>query len=293
MMEIHQHPSYKLGWKPIDPDRKVLRLRWHRGIVPTVPPRVDYFGKWTIGLDMNNRYGLCGPCSVDNHRRLTTTLLTGTEVDADINAVFDLYRRSGNPAFDPLTGAGDNGVDMATMLQATLTGGFAGVMPLGYAKLSDKSDTSLMAAIDIFGGVLLGVLLQTSQQAQTDHGLWDYARSGTWGGHAVLAASYDKANGQVDVATWGKRCGCTSNFRRYQLNEVWIPLWPELLTAKSLYDIGVDVATLAADYLALTGRPFPVPVPMPPAPLPPAPGQRSRFVLEFDGPPLQNVRVVA
>jgi hypothetical protein len=44
-----------------------------------------------------------------------------------------------------------------------------------------------MGKAAIFGGVLHGVDLETAQQDQTDSGLWDYQRSGEWGGRGECA----------------------------------------------------------------------------------------------------------
>lgn len=260
--------EFKLGLNFTPEDRPLLMMNWLKG-VPSFPPVADHFGGgWQMELGMNQKYGVCGPVSCENHRRMTTKLLTGLEDRSTQDDIFDLYRRSGNPNFDPVTGRGDNGVDMATMLQACLKGGLSGDKLIGYARLADQSDPSVMAAIDVFGGVLLAVNLQAAQQAQTNQGLWDYVRSGPWGGHAVAALSYDQLKGRVDVVTWAMRVGTTAAFRSRQLMEAWVPLWPEIVTSGKLFDAGVDYRQLAQDYQDLTGKPFPAPLPNPPTPTP-------------------------
>lgn len=264
---IHAHANRKLGLRLDDKADAGdgIRLLWRNGAVPQFPAQSDHF-TFTLNLDQNDRFGVCGPTSAHNSLAMTTKYLTGQQKTVSIDDVFDLYRRSGNPNFNPRTGAGDNGVQMSVMMAQLAKGGLAGERVVGYAKLLDRSDASVMAAIHLFGGVLWGVNLQTAQQGQTDAGLWDYAPSPTWGGHAVLAASYDKGSGRVDVATWGRRVGSTPAFRARQLAEVWVPVWPEVVSSGKFFDAGVDVQTLAADYTALTGQPFPVAVPPRPAP---------------------------
>lgn len=243
------------------------------GAVPVHPVSVDHFSEvvdW--GLYSNDRYGVCGPTSVANQRKLITRYLTGVESSPSQDDVFDLYRRSGNPQFDPATGADDNGVDMQSMCEALVSGGIGGVKALGFAKVDVSNLDEVRAAIAIFGSLLLGVNLETAQQVQTGRGLWDYAPSSEWGGHAVLAGRYTsaKTGGDLAVITWADVVGLTDLFEQHQVEEAWVVVWPEHLGTAE-FQAGVDVAALASDYLALTGRPFPAVVP-PPAPGPqPAP----------------------
>jgi len=248
-------------------------MHWRTEAVPAFPDKVDFLTGWTFDMGGNNQFGTCGPTSVANNREEVTALLTGREDETAISEVYDLYRRSGNPSFDPRTGRGDNGVVMSVMMNALEGGGLGGDKPLGYAQLADISDASIMCAIDRLGGVILAVSLQTAQSAQTDRGLWDYQRSAAWGGHAIHAGAYDRTTGRVDVVTWQKRCGTTAAFRRNQLDEVWVILWPEHVTSGKLFDSGLDMVQFAKDYEALTGRPFPVPLPDPPKPPIPSAGQ--------------------
>lgn len=240
------------------------------GAVPVHPVSVDHFSEvvdW--GLYSNDRYGVCGPTSVANQRKLITRYLGGTEQSPTQDDVFDLYRRSGNPNFDPATGADDNGVDMQSMCEALVSGGIGGVKPLAFAKVDVANLDEVRAAIAIFGSLLLGVNLETAQQVQTGRGLWDYAPSSEWGGHAVLAGRYTSARtgGDLAVITWADVVGLTDLFEQHQVSEAWVLVWPEHLGTVE-FEQGVDRDALAADYLALTGRPFPVQPAPQPAPLP-------------------------
>jgi hypothetical protein len=144
---------------------------------------------------------------------------------------------------------------------------------LAFAKVDHNDAAEVQAAIAIFGGVILGVVLDVAQQGQTDAGgPWDYVRkTSTWGGHAIVAGQYTGAltGPDVGVVTWGEVLSTTDVFLQHQLDECWVVIFPEHLGTRAFLD-GVDVSTLAGDYTALTGRPFPVPVP-PPVPAPPVP----------------------
>jgi len=225
-------------------------------------------------MDGNDQYGDCGPTSVANLVRLVSGGLLDSEVQPSQDDVFDLYRRSGNPSFDPATDADDNGVDMQTMLEALLAGGIGDgkggkIKPIAFAKVNVHDDAELEAAVSIFGGTLWGVNLEVAQQAQTDANppKWDYKRSGEWGGHAVLQGAYEV--GQLeDVISWQIRVQTTEAFRVNQLEEAWVVIWQWNFDHPA-FQAGVDVNALAAAYKALTGKTLPVPPPSPtPTPTP-------------------------
>jgi hypothetical protein len=274
----------KLGLRPPKNAPALMLAPLLTKAVPDHPASEDHFSKVTDwGLYENDKYGDCGPTSVANYIKLVTQYLTGNEVSVSQDDVFDLYRRSGNPNFDPTTDADDNGVDMQTMLEALAKGGIGGGhKPVAFAKVDAGDLDEVRAAIAIFGGVLLGVNLEVAQQTQTDNGgPWDFDQSGTWGGHAVVAGRYTSspAGTDVSVVTWAEVMGTTDAFMKHQLGECWVVVFPEHLQNPGFL-AGVDVAKLAADYQALTGRPFPVqPTP---APTPPAPGPGPAPVADPD-----------
>ncbi|ETK36107.1 hypothetical protein MPTA5024_10810 [Microbispora sp. ATCC PTA-5024] len=262
-----------LGRRPPKRAPALKLSRFLTGAVPAHPPAADHFaqvGDW--GLYTNDKYGVCGPTSVANQRKLVSKYLGGAEQSPTLADVYDLYRRSGNPTFNPATGAGDNGVDMQTMLEALLAGGIGGVKPLAFAAVDARDLDEMRAAISIFGSVLLGVDLETAQDAQTDAGLWDYRRTPEWGGHAVVSGRYvdvtpDRGD-RTAVVTWAHVVDMTDAFVQHQVEEAWVVIWAEHLGARAFQE-GVDQVALAAAYEELTGRPFPAPVtpPAPPTPV--------------------------
>jgi len=280
-------PQRALGRRPTDRRRlaNTVRLRL-TGTLPPHPLSADHLSQvpaWMLGA--NNRFRTCGPTSVANFAVLTWKYLLGMDITVTDDAVFDLYRRSGNPDFDPATGAGDNGVDMTVMLSALVSGGIEithadgtteTVIPLCFAAHNTDVDT-VRAVTSIFGASLLAVDLDIAQQSQTDATppLWDYVPgSGSWGGHAIPGGLYTSAAGahamDEEVISWKLKVGTTDAFIRHQLSEAYVPVF-EPLWDHPVFQAGIDQAALAADYQACTGRPFPVPVP-PPPPGPPAPG---------------------
>jgi hypothetical protein len=278
-VETQLVPGRRLGRRPHDPNRRTLQLgRYLTGVVPAHPAAANHFSEvvdW--GLYENDQFGDCGPTSVANCRKLITRYLGGAEHSPSQADVFDLYRRSGNPTFDPATGVDDNGVDMKTMLQAVVSGGIGGVKALAFASVDVSNLDEVRAAVSIFGSLLLGVDLEVAQQTQTNNGLWDYQSSSQWGGHAVLTGAYTSSatGGDLSVVTWAEVVALTDSFWQHQVQEAYVVVWPEHLGATG-FQQGVNLSSLAADYTALTGRPFPGGTPSPsPTPEPPAPAVDS------------------
>lgn len=267
------HPRYKLG-RRAPKNAPALHLgAFLTGTIPAHPASADHFGSLPFGLYGNDQFGDCGPVSVANLVRLVTGGLLGLEVQPSLEDVFDLYRRSGNPGFDPATGAGDDGVDMQTMLEALLAGGIGDglgglLKPVCFAKVDVSNDEELAAAVSIFGGCLWGVTLQVAQQSQTDAHppVWNYSQSGMWGGHAVLNGAYE-ARSYEDVISWAIRVETTLAFRDKQLDEAWVVVWPWNIDHPA-FQAGVDLVALCNAYHDLTGKVLPLPLPTPPSPAP-------------------------
>lgn len=272
-IENQEITGRRLGRRPHDPDRPVLKLADILSGVPVHAPAADHLSKVTdYGLYGNDKWGVCGPTCEANSRKQVTKYLTPTEQSPSQDDVFDLYRRSGNPAFNPATGADDNGVVMADMLAEVHKNGIGGVKSLAYAAVNIAVEEEVKAALDIFGALHLGVSLQTAQQRQTNLGLWDYKRSSVWGGHAVLAGAYTGATSGRDVAviTWAKPVGLTDAFWTHQVDEAWVVIWPEHAGTEQ-FQTGINIDALNAAYQSLTKQPGPfAPNNPPPAPSPPA-----------------------
>lgn len=254
----------RLGRKP-KVDKPKLKLAQFIKAVPAHPVASDDTAGVSYGLDGNDNYGVCVPTGYDNLRRTVTHLLTGTQQSMTQDEIFADYR-SQNPGFDPATDADDNGMVIQDYLAWLVKAGRI----LGFASVDVSNDDELTAAEYLFLAVLWGVDLQTAQQSQTDAGLWDYKRSGQWGGHCIAVPAYEASDRQ-DVITWAERVGTTDAFRRHQLDEAWVVILPEHV-ANPGFRKGFDLQAFADAFEAITGTPFPAVVPDPgPQPEPPAP----------------------
>jgi len=94
------------------------------------------------------------------------------------------------------------------------------------------------------------------------------------GGHSVLVGGYGSPalpspalGGDEKFITWAQETSFTDRFWAMEMEECWAVIWPEHLGSKEFL-AGVDLAAFAADYTAITGKPFPAPAPVP-VPVPP------------------------
>ena len=247
--------------------RSTLHLsRYFTGFSPTLPPAsASHLGVKAWALGANTKYSTCGPTSAANFTIMSYKYLTGEDITVTDDAVFDLYRRSGNPRFNTLTGSDDNGVEMSIMLDAWLAGGLEIthedgttelVKPYCHAALSVLDIVELQLSTSIFGATLQGLNLTAAQQTQQS--LWDYVPgSPPWGGHAVASPAYTGAQTGLDITdiTWGAPIGTTDAFILKQLEEAHVPILP-ILANHPDFIAGVNKAALASDYEAITGRPI-------------------------------------
>lgn len=294
MTATHTHTRTvvrRLGLRHRDRSRPLMAMPL-TGAVPQHPLTVDHLAMVLAWNGQTNYwYGTCGPVYVYNSAIATWQYLLGQMISGTDEQVFDFYRRSGNPSFDPDAPPGpdgyvpgDDGVEMTVMLAELVRngieithadGGTERIKPYCFGSVPVGTYEALHATTSIFGGLGMASDLDVAQQGQTDNGLWEYVpRSAPWGGHATLGGAYTSrlGPGLADIAliTWMERVSTTQPFITHQLSEafavVWAPLWdhPD-------FQAGVDRAALAADFTAVTGRPWPGP------PVPPPPSSPSSF----------------
>jgi hypothetical protein len=262
--------------------------------IPDHPISEDYLanisGWQVLG---NDQYGNCAWVAWANSRKFVSTLLGGKEEYPSLEQVLDGYKTQ-NPGFP----SEDNGTDVQTMLEyLNHHGGPDGVKLVAFASVDVSNLDEVKAAINIFGSLLLGVeVQQANQQEFADGKIWDYhAGQPIEGGHAILSGGFlGKTKSDVRFITWGAETGMTDKFWDNLVNcpsgEAWVLVWEENLGTKQFVE-GIDMVTLAADYLALTGKqlpvpsqtPVPEPVPDPiPTPEPVLPPSRSCLTSFFD-----------
>jgi hypothetical protein len=263
------HPTRKVGRKPPKNEPALKLGPLLTGVLPAHPGTVDY-GKAFTGWKMlgNDQYGDCVAVATANMRACVTANLTGT-VSYPTLADVEAFYKTQNPGFPKQ----DDGMDEQTACEALISTGIAGTKALAFAKVDLTNPDEVSAALAIFGCLLFGITVLNGNQTEFSAGQpWDYVpKTGVDGGHGVLGLGYLDETGQVRFVTWAEETSWTDAFYAHEVEEAWAVIWPEHLGSRAFLE-GVDVAQLAADFLALTGKTLPIPVPAPvPAPTP-APG---------------------
>lgn len=271
------------------PPKRAPAIRLSRvltGTIPDHPPAVDYLAALGGGWQLlgNDRAGDCVAVTWANVRRLVTATLASEDYPSQ-DEVWQVYRTQ-NPDFDPNGGPLDNGpgspadqgMDVQTLLEYLhKVGGPDGVKAVAFAAVDHRNADEVKAAIAIFGYVWTGITVTAANMNEFEAGQpWDYVPgSPSQGGHSIITAGYGAPGagplgGDERFITWAAASSFTDRFWTHRVDECWVAIWPEHLGSKEFL-ASVDLAALAADYQAVTGKTLPVPTPAPPPAPPPSP----------------------
>ena len=262
---------YKYG-RRAPKNAPALRLgSFLRGAVPAHPASEDYLAKLSNWQMLgNDAVGDCNAVTWANMRRLVTATLA-TEYYPTQAQVWQFYQTQ-NPQFDPTgtaqtNGPGssaDQGMDVQTGLEYLhANGGPDGVKAVAFAKVDHTNTAEVDAALAIFGGIWLGIMVLDANQQQFASGkAWtDVSGSKIDGGHAILGGGYVP---DVKFITWAQETAFAPSFWKGSaqgtplVEEAWVVVWPEHLGSTEFLQ-GVDLTQLAADYQAVTGNPLVLP----------------------------------
>lgn len=250
------------------------------GTVPDHPASADYLAALGGGWQFlgNDHAGDCVAATWANVRRLVTTTLTGNGYYPSQDQVWEIYRTQ-NPDFDPngdpnVNGPGspaDGGMVVQTLLERLVAeGGPDGVKAVAFAAVDFRNPDEVKAAIAIFGYVWTGVQVSELNQQEFRAGQpWDWDPSSPVdGGHSIITGGYGAPGtgvlgGDERFITWATETSFTDAFWANSVDECWVCVWPEHLGTREFMQ-GINLAALAADYQAITGRDLPVAPP--PAP---------------------------
>jgi hypothetical protein len=255
------------------------------GVLPVTPASEDYLVALGGGWDMlgNDVAGDCVAVTWANMRRLVTVTLAAPGNYPTQDEVWAIYKTQ-NPDFDPngspdTNGPGsnaDSGMDIQTVLEyLNKNAGPDGVKAVAFASVDYTNPAEVKAAIALFGSVWTGINVLGSNQDEFNASQpWDWnANESIEGGHSIVTGGYGTAGagalgGDERFITWAQETSFTDSFWKHGVEEAWVVIWPEHLGSADFL-AGVDLTQLAADYTAITGKPFPAPVPAPPVPTPP------------------------
>jgi hypothetical protein len=249
--------AYKLGRRPNDPSKPRLRLAHHTtGLTP--PPSATWTGVPAWGVLGNDEYGDC-TCAGDGHiAEILSFYGQGTEAHVTTAEALRAYHAISG--FDPAAGPpGDNPTDQGATVQAALSylrrHGMAGVRINAFAEVSTSDLSEIKAACAALGPLSAGVNLPANAQQQfADGEPWDAVAGdgGIEGGHCIVLAGYDEEF--LYFVTWGKVQKATYAWWAKYGEEIWAVVSREWAGAQGKDPEGVDLASLGAEFTALTGE---------------------------------------
>lgn len=243
----------KLGKRPAKHDPRTLRLAAY---LPAELPPIPQEHAWSPAVDSwpmfrNDTVGDC-TCAGAAHQIRTWT---GNEnppsaalTDADVIAMYAAV--TGYNEADPST---DQGAYLLDVLKYWRSTGIASHKIAAFAQVPLKEDL-VRAAIYLFGGLYVGLLLPISAQEQA---VWDVettagdGQPGSWGGHCVVVIDYD-ADGLTCV-TWGELRRMTWAFFATYCDEAYAIVSPDWIQDEQSPS-GLDLAALQADLAQVSGQ---------------------------------------
>jgi hypothetical protein len=225
--------------------------------LPAPPPESDWLSRvasWP--MYGNDQLGDCTAAAVGHLIQALTTYGQGATVTVTDQDVLKLYEATGHyvPG-DPST---DRGAYILDVLDHWQKVGVAGHRILAHATVDIGDQAEIERAIDLFGGIDIGVNLPQSAEDQFNNGEpWTYVRgSRTLGGHSITLGAYT-AKGPGGV-TWAEVQEMDWNWFERYADEGHVVITTDWLSAQGTDPQGLDIRQLGADFAALTGRPDPI-----------------------------------
>lgn len=243
----------KLGRKAIKMDSRTLRLaRYLTPVLPAPAPSLDWTkGISSFGMMLNDRLGDCTIAAL-GHAIQVWTANTSAEITVPDKTILGGYENfCGYNPTDPSTDQGGIELDVLNDFKKL---GFGGHSLLAFASVRPSNTRLVKQAIELFGGVYIGISLPVSAQSQT---VWDVVKDngsgntepGSWGGHAVFVPKYTGTNKvltDLTCITWGGLQKMTAAFWRKYVDETYALLSPSWLAAAGAPN-GFDLAQLEDD----------------------------------------------
>ena len=250
-------PGKKLGKLAPRHDKRTLQFANYLKpkALPTPPDSVDWASK--VGPDwnmlLNDQLGCCTISGAAHMIEAWSTYATSKVVLPD-SAILAAYEA--NSGYNPVTGENDNGCVESDVLNYWKNTGIGGHKIAAFMALEPGNHWHIKAAIQLFGGVYLGVALPLSAQ---DQKVWSVAPGGpvgqnapgSWGGHCINLVEYDPQ--LLTCVTWGALQQLTWQWNDQYVDEAYAVLSEDWLNVQHVAPSGFDMATLAADLQALDG----------------------------------------
>ena len=246
-----------LGKKHAKLDSRTLKAAKYMSSMPgyhAAPPWRDWTDKaapnW--GMMLNNSLGDC-TVAATGHLVQTWTSEHGSELTIPDSAILKAYEDVGN--YKPGDPSTDNGAQMLDVLNYWRNTGIGGHKINSFVQIDYHNLDEVKAAINLFGAIYVGVMLPTSAQKQTtwtgstDRPLTGDNSPNSWGGHAIMAATYDRST--ITFITWGTKQRADWQWWADYVDECYAVISNEWVTANMAAPNGFDLAALVADLSTL------------------------------------------
>lgn len=241
------HSQMKLGRRAIKTDSRTLKMaRYLSPTLPPAPPAKD----WTRGITswsymLNNTLGDCTIAGI-GHAIQVWSANNGAEITIPDSVILRYYETwdGYNPA-DPSTDQGGIEIDVLRNWQKS---GFDQHKLLAFADPVYSNLDEIRQAINLFGGVYIGLNLPNTAQTQE---VWDVvpgggpnAAAGSWGGHCVFVPAYDPSG--FTCITWGAPKIMTNAFWQAYVDEAHALLSQDWIDQQGS-PAGFDLSQLRTD----------------------------------------------
>ena len=251
-------PDYsqlKLGKGPARLKPQTLRLgKYLTGEFPPLPEELDNSRGIRTGWGMlaNDRLGCCTISGIGHAIQSWRLSLPGQSSlisipDKAIETYYSVW--DGWNPLDPATDQGGVEHDVLThWRKGTFAVNGVGHNLRAFASVDPMVLQNVRRAIQLFGGVYLGVELPLSAQSQSFWSLVDGPEGapGSWGGHCVWAVSY--APGKIGFISWGEYLEMDLSFWQACVSECWALI----SDTDWMQSDGVDYWTLQKDLEVIT-----------------------------------------
>lgn len=245
--------TMKLGRKAIKRDSRTMRLsRYFTAELPAPPASCDYSkGITQFGMMLNDQLGCCTIAGI-GHALQTWTANVSTEITVPDSSILTFYEKwDGYVQCDPSTDQGGIELDV---LKNWKNSDFSGYKLNAYGSIHPAATDHVKQAINLFGGVYIGISLPLSAQNQIGS-TWDVAggksgAAGSWGGHAVFVLAYDDKG--LTCVTWGELQKMTWDFWNTYVDECYGLVSPDWIGANGNSPCGFNLAQLESDVAQIT-----------------------------------------
>lgn len=248
----------KLGRKAVKHDSRTLRLENY--LTPDIPPAPPS-ANWSCGVSDwgmldNDRLGDCTIAGAIHAVMVWAKNLNVPVSFTDRTAIQYYSKWCGYNPSNPASDQGGILLDIVNDWKAQTLNNFG---LAAFTSVNPQNIEHVKQAINLFGGLYIGVALPLSAQGQSE---WDVISTigwftrlfsgqaggntdpGSWGGHCVYVVGYDEET--VTVITWGGLLKMTWAFWRTYVDECYALLSPTWVGAKGS-PLGLNMAQLNDD----------------------------------------------